>query len=171
MNGDWQTITEASGQPFVNEGLCIDYAIHHPVSLEDLAGSLTGPFSEQIFVGACAPGPFQVTLSSTYAGSNAVGPVVFQMVGCSGAAFGVGHLFFVNGPFTLTTKVGTLSGTAFGPFVGVLLSFSGPGTATLTLTATSGTGLFTGTTGTLNANLQFPDPQISGPFVGTITPA
>ncbi len=32
-DGGWQTFTDASGQPFKNQGQCIAYAIHHPVSL------------------------------------------------------------------------------------------------------------------------------------------
>ena len=44
-NGGWQTLTDASGQPFRNQGQCISYFIHHPVSLADLAGSFSGTTS------------------------------------------------------------------------------------------------------------------------------
>ena len=76
------------------------------------------------------------------------------------------------GSFTLTTNAGTLSGTAAGQIINVLLPPSNvePATAALTLAATSGTGDFTGTTGTLNVSLQWPEPG-SLSFIGTVTPA
>ena len=41
-NGGWQTLTDASGQPFGNQGQCIAYAIHHPiVTVEPISQSAT----------------------------------------------------------------------------------------------------------------------------------
>jgi hypothetical protein len=78
----------------------------------------------------------------------------------------------VSGTFTITTRVGTLSGTASGG-VGEDLSSgpSGPQIAPvageLALAVTSGTGRFASTAGTLDVAFQF--PTFSSNFVGTIT--
>jgi hypothetical protein len=77
-----------------------------------------------------------------------------------------------SGTFTITTNVGTLSGTVVGGFTNVFVSPFNPQpvTAEFTLTATSGTGPFTGTTGTLNVDLGWSPPG-SEPFFGTISVA
>jgi hypothetical protein len=179
MNGGWQTITHPSGQPFANEGLCIAYAIHHPVSLADLANpSVSGTGSG----GGSGCSFEEGTFGTTYPGSSAVGTVTLQTDGCipyGGPSFPL--VFLYSGTFTITTDVGTLSGTVTGQINNeYLLIIRGlplelvTASATLTLTATSGTGLFTGTAGTLNFSAQFPlqFPQPSPlTFVGTITPA
>ena len=66
----------------------------------------------------------------------------------------------VSGTFTITTNVGTLTGTAEGEFdVGILSELPQRVAAIdggLLLTVTSGTGQFAGTTGTLGVGLQYP---------------
>jgi hypothetical protein len=173
MNGGWLTFTEASGEPFANQGQCIAYAIHHLVSLADLASSSFNATSYAAFgcsfVGA--------TFGATYPASSAVGPVTLQTEGC--IPFGGGNFpftFLYSGTFTITTSVGTLSGTAAGQITNVILPPPPyevnlePVTASLALTAKSGTGLFTGTTGTLNLGLTWTEPG-TPPIVGSITPA
>jgi hypothetical protein len=48
--GGWQSLTDGQGQPFRNQGQCISYAIHHPVSLSDLTlkGTAAGPITSVI---------------------------------------------------------------------------------------------------------------------------
>jgi len=79
-----------------------------------------------------------------------------------------------SGTFTISTNVGSVSGTVAGQInnqtTSVVPPDVGPVSADLTLTATSGTGVFTGTTGTLNVSLQFPTLG-SVAFVGTVTAA
>jgi hypothetical protein len=80
----------------------------------------------------------------------------------------------VSGTFTITTSVGTLSGTLTGG-VGEDISSgpSGPQIAPvdgeLALTVTSGTGQFASATGTLDAVFTFPGMPGSVDFTGTIT--
>jgi hypothetical protein len=167
--GGWQSLTDGQGQPFPNQGQCISYAIHHSVSLADLAGSLTGTASAVFGVNGCTF--LDVTFGATYPGSSAVGTVILHIDGCIPLVVPPTPDPFA-GTFTLTTNAGTLSGTAAGQIINVLLPPSDiePATATLTLAATSGTGDFTGTTGTLNVSLQWPVPG-SLSFIGTVTPA
>jgi hypothetical protein len=167
--GGWQNLTDGQGQPFRNQGQCISYAIHNPVSLADLAGSLTGTLSAVFGGNGCSF--LEGTFSATYPGSSAVGTVTLHMDGCIPLILPPTPLPFA-GTFALTTNAGTLSGTVAGQITNVLLPPSNvePASATLTLAATSGTGDFTGTTGTLNVSLQWPEPG-SLSFTGTIAPA
>jgi hypothetical protein len=168
--GGWQSLTDGQGQPFRNQGQCISYAIHHPVSLSDLAGSLTGTAS-LVSVGPDGCSFLDMTFDATYPGSSAVGTVMLQMHGCVSLVFPPAPIPFGPGEFALTTNVGTLKGTAAGPITSVIVPpFSlFPASATLTLIATSGTGDFTEMTGTLNVSLQWPVPG-SLSFIGTIAP-
>jgi hypothetical protein len=151
MNGGWQTFTEASGQPFPNQGLCIAYAIQHPVSLADLQGSFTGTWGFQFPPNGCPTPPFGSAnlltgFSTRYAGSPAVGLVTLDIAGCVLITrFGT-PVSFSNGMFTISTNVGTLAGSASG---GISSSAVG-----LTLGVTSGTGLFSGIVGNLGVSIQ-----------------
>jgi hypothetical protein len=172
MNGGWQTLTDASGQPFKNQGRCIAYAIHHPVSLSDLAGSLTGTASLVAVGGPDQCSFLDMIFDATYSGSSAVGTVTLHMHGCVSLVFPPAPIPFGPGTFAFTTNVGTLNGTAAGPITTVFTPSGSlfPASATLTLMATSGTGAFTGMTGTLNVSLQWPEPG-SLSFIGTVTSA
>ena len=174
-DGGWQTLTDASGQPFKSQGQCISYFIHNPVSLADLASSsVSGTLSANTGTGGCSF--VEASFRATYPGSSAVGTVTLQTDGC--IPLGGGNFpftFTYSGTFTITTGVGTLTGTVAGFISNVIVQVPPPPdfnvvpvAATLTLTAVSGTGLFAGTTGTLNFGLQFPEPPM---FVGTILPA
>jgi len=175
MNGGWQNITGASGQSFANQGQCIAYANHHPVTLADLANSsVSGALSPS---GGCSdPNIGGFIFGATYPGSSAVGTVGLGVYGCipSGTP-GYPLTMTYSGPFTITTNVGTLTGTDEGqinntliPLPPVPLPF--PQTVSLTLTVTSGTGLFTGTTGTLDVSVLLPHPG-SLAFVASVTTA
>lgn len=171
IDGGWLTFTEASGLPFANQGQCIAYAIHHPVSLADLAsssfnGTVTSAFGCS-FVGA--------TFGATYPGSRAVGTVTLQTEGCipfGGANFP--FTFTYSGTFTITTSVGTVSGNVAGQITNVVLPPPPyqvnlePVTASMTLTSTSGTGLFIGTKGALSLSFTWTQPGTT-PILGTIT--
>ena len=74
--------------------------------------------------------------------------------------------FDYSGTFTFTTNVGTLSGTVAGQVFNQVISEFPPvieqSSASMELAATSGTGLFTGTTGTLNVSLEFSVTTFTG---------
>ena len=158
----------------MNQDQCIDYAIQNPASLADLAGSPTGTVSVSS-TGACGDLPARAPLSATYPGSSAVGTVTLQTEGCISRAPEFPLVIAYSGTFTISTNVGTLSGTAGGQIDNVIVESpfnpqASPVTAGLTLMATSGTGLFRGTTGTLVVSLQFPTlgcfgfvAEVSGP--------
>jgi hypothetical protein len=170
MNGGWQTITEASGQPFANQGQCVAYAIHHPVSLADLAGSVVGTGSGiNVSVtnldgnAAGAPG------TETY--QTNVGLQSTTIISCPSSPFNVCALGSVSGTFTITTSVGTLSGIAAGELEAPLVSdfprpVFGPAAEGLGLTVTSATGEFTGTTGTLTLEIPTLGPSVEGTVFG-----
>jgi hypothetical protein len=158
----------SSIETFTTFGIWTGSFSYPVVSLTDLAGSPTGTLSAVSGSNGCSF--LDATFSATYPGSSAVGTVTLQMDGCIPLVLPPTPAPFA-GTFTLTTNVGTLSGTVAGQITNVLLPPSnvGPASATLTLAATSGTGDFTGTTGTLNVSLQWPVPG-SLSFTGTITP-
>src|SRR6202011_4384365 len=79
-HGGWQTLTDASGQPFGNQGQCITYFIHNPISLADLTGSFSGTTSWTIGTGGCSF--VQQVFDTTYPGTSAVGSVTLHLDGC-----------------------------------------------------------------------------------------
>jgi hypothetical protein len=163
-NGGWQTLTDASGQRFRNQGQCISYFIHSPVSLADLAGSFSGTESFTFGTGGCAF--VEQDFDATYPGSSAVGSVTLHLDGC--VILGSFPTVTFAGTFAITTSVGTLAGAAAGPINNLL----GPGPVDyeLTLTVLSGTGTFAGTTGTIHISMQWPQPPPFGPPVtGSVT--
>src|SRR5580700_9139495 len=140
-NGGWQRFTDASGQPFENQGRCISYFIHNPISLADLAGSFSGTESFTFGTGGCAF--VEQVFDATYPGSSAVGSVTLHLDGC---IISVSPLPFAYiGTFAITTSAGTLAGNEVGPINNVPVT---PYDFELTLTVVSGTGAFAGTTGT-----------------------
>jgi hypothetical protein len=161
MNGGWHTLTNASGQPFRNQGQCIAFAIHHPVSLADLANpSFTGT---QTSGGLSCPQVHQA-FDAVYPGRAAVGKVTLHIDGCVDVP---NPQSTYAGSFTITTGVGTLSGSASGP---VALQLGSPILVLfhITLAVNAGTGFFAGTTGSLLFSTTFELPQ--GPsIVGSIS--
>ena len=107
--------------------------------------------------------------------TNFSNPFGFSFNSCSSGPFNLCAQASGSGTFTITTSVGTLSGTASGEFDGPIVSESPLPEAALArgqlgLTVTSATGAFTGTAGgTLNVALQFPGAVGAKNFTGTVT--
>jgi hypothetical protein len=156
-DGGWQTLTDASGQTFKNQGQCISYFIHHPVTIADLAGTFSGTTSFTFGTGGCAF--VEQVFDATYPGSSAVGSVTLHLDGC----VMIGSPFTYTGTFAITTSAGTLSGNAAGPINNVL---SPPVDFELTLTVLSGTGAFAATTGTIHVSIQWSGGT---PVTGSVT--
>jgi hypothetical protein len=168
MNDGWQSLTDASGQPFANQGTCIAFAIHHPVGLSDLSGSVAVPLGTLGFSAVgCSPVQEPLGLSATYPGSSAVGNVRIDIGGCVTPS--PPNSPVDGGAFTITTNVGTLNGAVAGELSAVEPTPpQSPYVAgALTLTVSSGTGLFTGTTGTLNVSFQL--VPVAPTWAGTVT--
>jgi hypothetical protein len=149
-DGGWQTLTDASGSPFKNQGQCVSYFIHNPVSLADLTGSFSGTQSFTFGTGGCSF--VEQVFDAMYPGSSAAGSVTLHLDGC--IVLGGFPQISYTGAFAITTSVGTLTGDVAGPINNIL----GPGPVDyeLTLTILSGTGVFAGTTGTINLSIQWP---------------
>ncbi len=140
QHGGWQSLTNVQGQPFGNQGQCITYLMHNPVSVADLAGSFTGttpvPFPQH----GCGPTEaLPQSFDAIYPGRSAVGAVDLGISNCtpanpSGYAFSIATIF------------GTLNGVVTGPFMSPDFE--------LTLTVVSGTGAFAAMTGTINVSIQ-----------------
>jgi hypothetical protein len=145
-DGGWQTLANASGQLFRNQGQCISYLIHNPVSLADLTGSFSGTTSFTFGTGGCAF--VEQVFDATYPGSSAVGSVTLHLDGCVAISPSPAY----TGTFTIATSVGTLAGNVAGTLSEVVF----PIDFDLTLTVLSGTGAFSGTTGTMNVSIQWP---------------
>ncbi len=160
-DGGWQTLTDASGQPFRNQGQCISYFIHHPIGLADLAGSFSGTTLFTLGTGGCVF--VEQVFDATYPGSSAVGSVTLHLDGC----VPLGPPFTYTGTFIFTTSVGTLVGNA----AGTANDLTGPPPFVfdLTLTVLSGTGAFAGTTGTINVNIQGLGGTNPSPVTGSVT--
>ncbi len=139
-HGGWQSLTNVQGQPFKNQGQCISYFIHNPVSLADLAGSFSGTEFPAMPEHECSPsGGSTTSFFATYPGSSAVGTVTLDIEAC-GPALGPST---VGGLFTIATSVGTLVGDVSGTFVNEL-----------TLTVSSGSEAFSATTGAIHVSIQ-----------------
>lgn len=168
INHGWQTLTDASGQPFTNQGLCIDYAIHHPVSLADLASSSSVTGTTEAFLETNGCNLIAQGFEATYPGSTNVGSVNLLITGCINqtSAFPPPGTYGL-GPasFTISTDVGTLSGTASGPVSGIFPPEPVVGYE-LTLTVTSATGFFAGTTGSLQCDFAWGG---GNSFTGTVS--
>jgi hypothetical protein len=160
-DGGWQSLTNAQGQPFGNQGRCISYFIHNPVSLADLAGPFSGTQSFTFGTGGCSF--VEQFFDATYPGSSAVGSVTLHLDGC----VSIGNPFTYAGTFTIATSVGTLAGDAAGPVYNVSVPQI-PSDYELTLTVLSGTGAFAGTTGTIHISMQWP-PPFGPPVTGSVT--
>jgi hypothetical protein len=163
--GGWQSLTDGQGQPFRNQGQCISYAIHNPVSLTDLAGSFSGTTSFTFGTGGCAF--VEQFFDATYLGSSAVGSVTLHLDGC----VTIGAPSTYTGTFTIATSVGTLAGNANGPIYNVPVFGPPPFPVPdfeLTLSVLSGTGAFAGTTGTIHVSMQWP-PPFGPPVTGSVS--
>jgi hypothetical protein len=157
--GGWQSLTNVQGQPFDNQGQCISYFIHNPVSLADLAGSFAGTASYAVL--GDSPCFATQVFDATYPGTSAVGPVTLHLDGCDALVSIFPFTYYFTGTFTITTNVGTLHGNAAGP-----LGDPFP-IVELTLTVLSGTEAFAATTGTINVSIQWDGASTS--MTGSVT--
>jgi hypothetical protein len=154
-DGGWRSLTDDHGHAFRNQGECVAFKIHHPVSLADLTGSFTGTQSFTFSTDGCVF--VHQIFDATYPGSATVGNVTLHIEGCVDPA-----ITTYTGTFTISTNVGTVSGSAIGT-----VRFETIGTTSydfdLTLEVASGTDQFAATTGSLNAAIVWPfTPEISG---------
>jgi hypothetical protein len=164
-DGGWQTLANASGQLFRNQGQCISYLIHNPVSLADLTGSFSGTTSFTFGTGGCAF--VEQVFDATYPGSSAVGSVTLHLDGCADI---IPSPWTYTGTFAITTSVGTLAGKVAGLLLNVVNSF--PTDWELTLTVVSGSGAFAVTTGAIHVSIQWiggGTPGIPTPMTGSVT--
>jgi len=134
---------------------------NNPPSLVDPADSFSGTTSySSLGTPACAQ--IEQVFDATYPGSSAVGSVTLHLDGC--VHFGP---FIYTGTFTITTSVGTLAGNVSGTTNG--LDGPPPYVFDLTLTVVSGTGAFSGTTGTIDANIQWLGGGNPSPVTGSVS--
>jgi hypothetical protein len=157
--------TVGSTETFTTLGLWTGSFSYPVVSLANLASSspFTGSATFDYLANGCSFA-YQ-TFDATYPGSTSVGAVTLHIAGCADPFTTMSF----SGSFTISTNVGTLTGTASGPVT--LTSGTGGSLAVLfqlTLSVVSGTGSFAGTTGTLQFVTTYP---ASAPptFSGTVT--
>ena len=162
-------ITSSLAIPVALDSVCDPAGGSPPVSLADVVSA--SPFSGMATSpanGCSAPQGAAQDFDASYAGSPNVGSVALHIAGCLGnSSISSSGLGFNNGSFTITTNVGTLSGSASGPetFQGAshTLLF-----VQLALSVQSGTGSFAGTTGSLQFETLLSYP-FSGGFSGTVS--
>jgi hypothetical protein len=142
-NGGWRNLTDDQGHAFRNQGQCVAFKIHHPVSLADLAGTFTGTQSFAFGTDGCV---FVHQIFDASYPSAAAGVATLHIEGCVDPS-----ITNYAGTFTISTSGGSVSGSASGP-----IDFSASPTFDLTLAVTSGAGTFAGTTGTLHAAIDWP---------------
>jgi hypothetical protein len=109
--------------------------------LADLANS---SFPVTTTVGGSGCGLVHQTFDAVYPGSAAVGNVTLHIAGCVSSA-----PFTYAGSFTITTGVGTLSGSAMGPVNVQIIGGMIEQSYQITLSVTTAAGSFAGTTGSL----------------------
>jgi hypothetical protein len=146
-------------------------AASSPLSVADVASlsSFSGTVSSQSGANGCSYD--FLTFTGSYPGSAAVGTVKLNVAGCFDS-----DANSYSGSFTITTGVGTLSGSASGPVVITYSSSGIPPVETpvsdnfeLRLSVTAGTGSFAAVTGTLQALLDTPYNTFTSSFEGTTT--
>ena len=162
-DGGWHSLTDAHGQPFRNQGQCISYFIHNPVSLADLSGSFSGTTLRVYPPTSCGT---EQPFDATYPGSPAVGSVILHIEVCGKEPI---RQFFYTGTFTIATNVGTDSGNAAGQS-DFPVNCCQPMGIELTLTVLLGTGAFAGTTGTIYVSMvQYFSHSPVLPITGSVT--
>jgi hypothetical protein len=123
--------------------------VRHPATLGDLTGSYVGGTGSAVQQGGTCPAgglDFYLTFDTTYSGSAAVGTVALHLEGCADFL----NDSFTAGTVSLSTNVGSVTGTAAGSVTATLdQAFNVTVDLSLTFTVTSGTGTFSRTTGTL----------------------
>jgi hypothetical protein len=164
LTGVVLTITSSLAIPVALDSVSAPAGGSPPVSLADVVSA--SPFSSTLTYPASGCGlSSPQEFDASYAGSSNVGSVALHIAGCFVSS---SELAF-SGSFTITTNVGTLSGTASGPenWSGAshMLLF-----VQLAMSVQSGTGSFAGTTGYLQFETYSGYPFSSG-FLGTVSVA
>jgi streptogramin lyase len=156
----WNTTTVPSGsyvlvsEAFNSAGSAfssgVSITVNNPPGLADLANS-SFTFTASGYRSGC--GIVYLTFDAVYPGSAAVGNVTLHIAGC------VSDPYTYAGSFTITTGVGTLSGSAKGSitYIGDTLEAS----YGITLAVTTATGSFAGTTGGLGFSAPYQTPQVA----------
>jgi hypothetical protein len=134
--------TAGSTETFTTLGIWTGTISHPVVSLTDISSSSVSGTQTYASISGCA---FTYeTFDAVYPGSSAVGNITLQIAGCVDAFPSTAPSQY-TGSFTITTGVGTLSGSASG-----LVSLQLPNVvAQITLSVNAGSGSFTGTTESL----------------------
>lgn len=142
--------TAGATETFTTLGIWTGRISYLVVSLADITSSSFGGTQTYAAASGC---PFTYeTFNAVYPGSAAVGNVSLQVAGCVDAFPTSTTPSQYTGSFTITTGVGTISGSASGS-----VSLELPNVvAQITLSVTAGTGSFTGTTGSLLFSPTFP---------------
>jgi hypothetical protein len=143
-DGGWRALTDETGAPFRSQGGCINWMIHHPSSLADLAGSFTGVTTYTFATHGCDL--VHQVFNATYQGSAAVGEVTLDAEGCV-----LLDPATSTGSFTLTTGLGAVSGTFAGTH-GPLPAYPEYG-FDLMFSVSSGTGAFAGQQGDMAVHI------------------
>jgi uncharacterized protein YjbI with pentapeptide repeats len=149
-SGSYVLVSEAfnsAGSAF-SSGVSI--TVTNPPGLADLANS-SFTYTASGYRSGC--GIVYLTFDAVYPGSAAVGNVTLHIAGC------VSDPYTYAGSFTITTGVGTLSGSAKGSitYIGDTLESS----YGITLSVTTETGSFSGTTGSLGFSAPYQTPQVA----------
>ncbi len=139
-NGSYVLVSVASGPGGSGVSTGVTITVANP-GLADLANSsfiVTG--SDVVGGDGCSF--VHGALEAVYPGSAAVGEVTLNMAGCvTPSTF--------TGSFTMTTGVGTVSGSAIGPIIEEEIGVDLVQIYQVTLSVNAATGSFTGTTGNL----------------------
>ncbi|MGZ4683061.1 MAG: hypothetical protein ACXWBN_17165 [Acidimicrobiales bacterium] len=161
-HGGWRTLTDPVGASFATRAACIRWATAHPggtLRLSDLSGTFAGVESftfECTFV--------HQTFDASYATRGRVGTATMAIEGCVD-----GSITTYTGTFSISTPIGSVSGTV----AGTLQAVTTPATFHLVLTPTASTGAFTGLSGTLLVEIRwngFPETAITGTVAAPLVP-
>ena len=155
-------MSDPTGAAFGSRAACIRWATVHPggaLTLADVGGAFSGTESftfECTFV--------RQIFSAAYPTRGRVGVGSMTIDGCVDGA-----IANYSGTFSISTPLGTVSGTAVGP----LNTATSPVVFHLVLTATASTGAFAGLSGTLLADISwggFPATAITGTITAPSAP-
>ncbi len=154
----WRTSTDPVGGSWSVRAACIKWVRAHPggaLGLADLAGTFTG--TEAVVGSGCDF--VHRTFDASYATRGRVGTASLAIDGCTDSTAST-----YTGTFTITTPVGSVSGTA----AGAVSMLSRPPLFNLYLTPTSGTGAFTTTSGILGGFVRWIGYPDGGAINGTV---
>ncbi len=140
-NGSYYLLSEAfnAGGSAFSSGVSI--TVHNPGLADLVNSSFTATATGSPGGSGC--GIVHLNFDAVYPGSAAVGNVTLHIAGC------VSDPYTYVGSFTITTGVGTLSGSAPGTVTEQIVGGDLEESYQITLSVTTATGSFSGTTGSL----------------------